>query len=375
MRENAASYLPRAPPPYAAAPDELEVLLATPRVQDYASLPPKDHKTEDEKPLGPPSVHPHYYKEVGPARPQKTNWCAVLLAFLSGVFFTLCSALVKGLHAVAPMELLALRSAMQVAAMLPIIAFRLESPFGPRGLRGLLVLQGVVGGLTLVLLFFSFRRLPLGDATSIIFSSPVFVLLLSFIFLREPCGFFRTLIVFLLVTGVVLIAKPPIFFRQEGHGHYDVLGYSAAVLGALFTAINIVVMRRCKEVHFSVLVLHFSVWSLLVSGILIWAGGFWAGGGGGSLLHASLVQWGLGVLVGISGLSGQVLLARALSMEGAGRVAVTRSLDIVLAFALQVSFWGEVPDWKGALGAVLVCICVAGMGLEEQLTRAAASIP
>jgi drug/metabolite transporter (DMT)-like permease len=157
--------------------------------------------------------------------------------------------------------------------------------------------------------------------------------------------------------------------------HYDGLGYSAAVVGALFTAINIVVMRRCKEIHFSILVLHFSVWSLIVAGLLLWAGGPWAGGSGGSLRHASLVQWGLALMVGVFGLSGQVLLARALSMEGAGKVAVTRSLDIVLAFVIQISFWGEVPDWRGAVGALLVCICVAGMGLEEQLTRAAASIP
>jgi drug/metabolite transporter (DMT)-like permease len=77
----------------------------------------------------------------------------------------------------------------------------------------LLIIQGAVGGSTLVLLFFTFRRLPLGDATTIIFSSPVFVMIMSFLFLREPCGFFRTLIVCLLLTGVVLISKPPFVFQ------------------------------------------------------------------------------------------------------------------------------------------------------------------
>lgn len=36
---------------------------------------------------------------------------------------------------------------------------------------------------------------------------------MSFLFLREPCGFFRTLIVCLLLTGVVLISKPPFIFQ------------------------------------------------------------------------------------------------------------------------------------------------------------------
>lgn len=82
-----------------------------------------------------------YFQDLGPPRPQKTNWCAVLLAFMSGVFFTLCSALVKGLKSIAPMELLVLRSSIQLAAMLPIVAFRGNNPFGPSGLRGLLALQ------------------------------------------------------------------------------------------------------------------------------------------------------------------------------------------------------------------------------------------
>jgi drug/metabolite transporter (DMT)-like permease len=81
------------------------------------------------------------------------------------------------------------------------------------------VRQGIVGGSTLVLLFFTFRHLPLGDATTIIFSSPVFVLIMSFLFLHEPCGFFRTMIVCLLLTGVVLISKPPFIFQVRHSAH------------------------------------------------------------------------------------------------------------------------------------------------------------
>lgn len=123
--------------------------------------------------------------------------------------------------------------------------------------------QGSVGGWTLVLLFFTFRRLPLGDATTIIFSSPVFVMVLSFIILREPCGFFRTLIVGLLLAGVVLIAKPPFIFQFFIHVEhdYDIVGYASAMLATLFTALNIVIMRKCKDVHYSIVVLQLSLWS------------------------------------------------------------------------------------------------------------------
>ncbi|XP_052126325.1 solute carrier family 35 member G1-like isoform X2 [Frankliniella occidentalis] len=314
---------------------------------------------------------------------EKTNWCGILLALLSGMFFTMSSAAVKALRSVDPMELLVIRSSVQVAAVLPVALYSGASVLGPKGSRWLLQAQGVVGALTLVLLFFSFRRLPLGDATTIIFSSPVFVLILSFLFLREPCGFFRTLVVCMLLTGVVLISKPPFLFQGSSglpaaaHAPkeavtYDVVGYACALLATLFTAGNIVIMRKCKDVHFSVVVLTLSAWSLVLSGGLL---AYMGPRQGDIRLPHGLWQWGLVAMVAAFGLSGQLLVARALSMEGAGKVAVTRSLDIVLAFAIQVLGFGEVPDWMSVTGAGLVLVCVLGMGLESQLHRAAARVP
>lgn len=159
----------------------------------------------------------------------------------------------------------------------------------------------------------------------------------------------------------------------KGGGHsYDVVGYACALLATVFTAANIVIMRKCKDVHFSVVVLQLSAWSLVISaGLLAYLG---PRRGDMSLPHG-LWQWALVCMVAAFGLSGQLLVARALSVEGAGKVAVTRSLDIVLAFAIQVLAFGEVPDWMSVTGALLVLVCVLGMGMESQLHRAAARVP
>jgi hypothetical protein len=69
------------------------------------------------------------------------NWSGIFLAFLSGAFFTLSSAGVKGLKGVDPMELLFLRSLLQVAAMLPIALCKGDNILGPKGQRALLQLQ------------------------------------------------------------------------------------------------------------------------------------------------------------------------------------------------------------------------------------------
>ncbi|XP_065336285.1 solute carrier family 35 member G1-like isoform X1 [Cloeon dipterum] len=316
-------------------------------------------------------LHRKIKEDLGPTAARRTNWWAILLTFLSGVCFTLSSGLVKGIELINPMELLALRAAIQITAVAPLIAWKLINPFGPPGYRILMMVQGFIGGWLLVALFIAFRRLPLGDATSIIFSSPVFVLIMSFAFLRELCGTFRVVIAITLVTGLVLITRPPFIFNLgDPSMTYDVLGYSAAVLGAFLSAVNIVVMRKCKEVHFSVMVLYLSVGSLVISLSLSFAAeGPWAAGMGGSLWSAPLVEWAYASLVGVTGLLGQVLLVIALNLESAGKVAVTRSLDIVLAFILQICYWSDVPDIMGAVGSVLICMCVIAIGIEEQIAQ------
>ena len=89
-----------------------------------------------------------------------------------------------------------------------------------------LVLLAITGGLRVLFIFLSFSQLPLGDATTILFSSPVLVMVLSVFFLKEKCGVFRVVAAVTLISGVSLIAKPPFIFGQEEEGEttYDALG-------------------------------------------------------------------------------------------------------------------------------------------------------
>jgi len=303
--------------------------------------------------------------------PTKTNWFGILLAFLSGVFFTLSSGIIKYLTDVDPMELLIWRAFIQCLLSVPIALYRRENLLGPKGGKGLQFIQGMVGGTTLVLLYYAFRLLPLGDAATIIFSSPVIVMAMSFFMLGEHCSVYRSFIVFLLIGGVVLITKPPFLFdidNPEDIGNYNIWGYVAAILATLFTAFNIVVMRKCKHVHYSVVVFQLSFYSLLLSiGLLVFSGDMGIPKGG-------MKVWILIFLFAAFGVLGQVLVAVALVHEDAGRVAVTRSLDIVLAYILQVTVFGDIPDWTSFVGAGIVILCVVLIGVERLFHRVTKSI-
>jgi drug/metabolite transporter (DMT)-like permease len=92
----------------------------------------------------PPQFDPHHWQPTlnkDKHKVEGANWFGILLAFLSGAFFTLSSAGVKALKSVDPMELLVLRSLLQVAVMLPITIRKGENILGPKGQRALLQLQ------------------------------------------------------------------------------------------------------------------------------------------------------------------------------------------------------------------------------------------
>lgn len=146
---------------------------------------------------------------------------------------------------------------------------------------------------------------------------------------------------------------------------YDVMGYVYAILATLFTAMNIVVMRKCVDVHYSSIVFVLSVWSLIAAIFFFFVI---------SENHKHRFdlphdwwEWGQIMAVAITGLTGQVLVAKALKIEGAGKVSVTRSLDIILAYIAQIYCFGEIPTETSIVGAVLVLVSVICMGFEREI--------
>lgn len=94
------------------------------------------------------------------------------------------------------------------------------------------------GGLRVFFKFTSFARLPLGDSTTILSSSPVIVMMLSTCFFRERCGVYRVV-----SAGVILISKPPFIFAQDGGQTYDSLGHCLVICACVMSALGIIFMK------------------------------------------------------------------------------------------------------------------------------------
>lgn len=221
----------------------------------------------------------------------------------------------------------------------------------------LLCIRGVAGTLALCCQFYAFQRMPLADATVIVFSSPVFTGVLAHFLLEEKWSWFDALATLLCFTGVVLIAKPTFLFLRptsvvaNERNWEQVTASLVALCGAILTSIALIAIRKLKGVRTLVPVFYVGISSVVfTTGAILVSGSFQ------SVICGRSHEWFL-LALGFCGLGGQALLTRSLQLERAGVVALIRTLDIAFAFILQLLFLGYTANIYSIVGAALVLGC------------------
>lgn len=225
-----------------------------------------DNEVEDETIVPSPDQSTH----------KRYPYIGILLATLSSLFFSLCSVIVKWMVHVDPMELAVCRFVGVLLPVIPILIWKNEPVFPP-GKRVMLFLRSFVGTTGLMLSFYSFRHMPLADASVIVFSVPVFVAIFAYVFLREPCGLFNVVTIILTLLGVILITRPTFLFgntlpafASEDEKFNNGWGAAAAFGATLFGANAYVLLRALKSLHFAVVMANFGTFALVQTVTISW---------------------------------------------------------------------------------------------------------
>ena len=136
----------------------------------------------------------------------------MILAILSGLLYTFTNFLFQYLM-MNPTEALAVRSVLQILLLGTILICTCK-PFYPGTCtsKALLSLQGLCSGLRVGCALSSMTYIPLGDALTIIFTEPIWTLLLTKVFLGSKISLRKLLFCLLLIAGAVLVIKPPGIF-------------------------------------------------------------------------------------------------------------------------------------------------------------------
>ncbi|MDP2228846.1 MAG: DMT family transporter [Moraxellaceae bacterium] len=254
---------------------------------------------------------------------------AILFATM-GVFIRLAS------HTVGNEIIVFARNLAGLLILLPVMLLRGEGTFRTavfgrhlwRALTGLTAMYGF---------FYAIAHLPLSSAMIFTYSSPVFIPLVAWVFLKEPMTVRAWSAALIGLAGVILVCKPDAGL----YNHLALIGIASSILAA--TAFVTVRALGATEPAARV-VFYFALISTVISAVpLLWAGRVITG-------QELLLLAAVGILATLS----QLALTRAYALAPANRIGPVTYLAIVIAGFYAWALWGETPDAWAIAGTGLI---------------------
>ena len=278
----------------------------------------------------------------------------VLLGFACFFAYAISDAFVKSLRGALPAYEAVFFGAVLGLAALPFImrpGDRLHDVFSAQR-WGTWWARAISGAICNIASVTAFTLLPMAEVFALIFLMPIFVTVLSVVFLKEHVGWRRWTAVLVGFAGVLVVLRPG--FRALGLGHL------AALICGLSGAVSIVALRMAGPDEKRISLYGAGIIGPLIAGGLLMLTHFrWPNG------H----EWGLlagyGLLAGLAG----VLLMFATLRAPANRVAPTQYSQMLWAILFGYWLFGDGLDWPMLVGIVLIL----GAGLftlvrEEKVT-------
>jgi S-adenosylmethionine uptake transporter len=278
----------------------------------------------------------------------------VLLGFACYAAYAISDAFVKSLHGTLPAYEAVFFGAVLMLSALPFIRTpgdRYIEVFHARR-PSLWWIRAVTGAICNISAVIAFTALPMAEAFALIFLLPIFVTLLSVIFLKEHVGWRRWSAVIVGFIGVLVVLRPG--FRALGVGHF------AAMTCGLSGAVSVVALRMAGPHEKRISLYGAGVIGPLASGGMLMLPSFiWPDA------HQWLLLAGYGLLAGLAG----VLLMLATHHAPANRIAPTQYSQMLWAIFFGYWLFGDRLDWPMLIGIALIL----GSGLftlvrEERVT-------
>jgi drug/metabolite transporter (DMT)-like permease len=219
----------------------------------------------------------------------------------------------------------------------------------------------ILRGMTLVgssLLFISaLRFLPIAEATTTSFVSPIFVTVLSIVFLRESVGVRRWVATLTGLIGVIIVVRPGTSAFQPAA--------LLAIISALCWACSLVTTRKIGGRDSAVTTMAYSAVSgfLLLSIMLPF---FWAI----PTVHELVIS----TCLGIAATSGHWLVVLAYRYGDASVLAPFSYTQPIWATILGYAVFGDVPDAWTFVGAAIIIASGLYTAHRERIRRMEATL-
>lgn len=213
-----------------------------------------------------------------------------------------------------------------------------------------IVIRSCIGTVSLVTTFAAFMAMPMADTTAFIFTSSLFLPVLSFFFLKEYIGPYRWAAILTGFIGALIMLRPS--------GEFNSLGITLALSAAFMQAALGTILRYLGKTESPIVI---TFWFLLIGALLTAIPMPWIA----SPIHWD--KWWMYLGLGLSGAVAQFMLATAFRHAQAAVVTVFNYSGIIWATLFGWAIWGDWPTPAILLGGAMVIGCNIFIVWREQL--------
>ncbi|WAC11319.1 DMT family transporter [Dyadobacter pollutisoli] len=285
--------------------------------------------------------------------PATASFKGIYLMLGAAFFFALTSAISKWLgkefHIV---QLVFFRNIVGVVFIITSVWRRPMRQEG--GKLGLLIFRGVVGTLSLYMLFYAIQTLGLGRASTYQYTYPIFLALFSWLLIGETLNSKEWAAIFVGFTGILFVFRPDLSISMRDNA----LGLG----NALLTAISYLSIRQLGVVYDTrAIILSFMLSGIIMPILSMLVGTYYP------MEHLDFLigtfkwpenvwQW-LGFLaLGLTALMGQKMLTQSFTFDKAGRVAAVGYSNILFSVLIGFLMGESIPSLSTITGMMLIVI-------------------
>jgi drug/metabolite transporter (DMT)-like permease len=287
----------------------------------------------------------------------------LLWAAASGVLFSVLNATLRGLaQQLDPMQTQFLRYLFGLLVMLPLLLHGRLADWWPRNLPGQFT-RGAVHSLGLVLWFLALPHMPLADTTALGFTTPLFIMVGAWLFLREPMRWERWLATALGFAGVLIVVGPRLGLGAGtgGGGHHLLMLASAPVFAASFLITKVLTRTEAAGVIVLWQALTVTLFSLPMA-VLTWQ-------------SPSALQWLGFALCGLLGSAGHYGLTRSFRAADISATQSVKFLELLWASLLGWLMFADLPTQTTLLGGAVILAATLWVARREHQRPALAGEP
>ena len=213
--------------------------------------------------------------------------------------------------------------------------------------------RGVIGLTAMYGFFYAIAHMKLSNAMVFTYSSPIFIPLVAWLFLKEKMTIWTFVTASIGLMGVLFVAKPD-------EGLFNTLS-AVGLVASFFAATAFVTVRALTSTEPPVrIVFYFCLISTLISAApMFW---HWRSYTQSELLYL--------VGAGILATSSQLLMSHAYKRAPAGTIGPANYLAIIFAGIWAAVLWQEYPDIYSYIGfmIILIALVMCSPNVQDKLS-------